>query len=152
MAMKITLCFSLFLMAGCTGAPGVSGFGYGDKTACVNLNYGKVYLVIVTDGEMGAYGVSAGLFRPPHFFGTLEPRTIRLSYSAWGQRLSIGDDKYDLTQGRLFAVSFATGTPVIHQINMSPRGMVRAFLENNAELKEFFQDNSPKQPTTERGE
>jgi hypothetical protein len=152
MTTKITLCFSLFLMAGCYGAPEVSGFGYGDKRACVNLAYGKVYLVIVTDGKMGDHGVCARLFMPPHFSGTLEPQSIRLPYSASGRHLSIGEDKYDLTQGRLFAVSFASGTPVIHQFDALPREMVKVFVENQAELREFFRSNGPKQPSTEKRE
>lgn len=140
MAMKITLCCTLFLTAGCYGAPEVSGFKYGDKTACVNLACGKVSLVIVTDGKMGSYGVSASPFWPPHFSGTLEPETFHLPYSACGQRLSIGRDKYDLRQGRLFAVSFAKETPAIRQIDVPPREMVKASLDSNAELREFFQN------------
>lgn len=121
MRTEITLCFSLFLMAGCYGTAGVSGFQCGDMTACVNVVHGAVYLVIVTDGQSGAHSVHTPPFLPPRFFGTLEPQTSRLSYSACGQTLSIGANQYDLTQGRLLAVSLATGTPVMHRSTCRPR-------------------------------
>jgi hypothetical protein len=152
MAMKITLALSLLLMAGCYGAPEVSGFGYGDKRACVNLTYGKPYLVLVTNGHLGSYGVRSFPFLPPHFSGTLGPQGVDLPYSAWGRRLSIGENKYDLTQGRLLAVSFASGTPVIRQIDLPLRDMVRVFVEEDAELRAFFPDKKPPQPNADRGE
>jgi hypothetical protein len=144
MRMNVILCLALIVMSGCTGAPGVSGIAYGDKEACVNLANGKVHLVIVTDGKMGPFGVRAAPLIPPHFEGTLGSDAISLSYSAQGRHISIGDNKYDLSQGCLFGVSLANKTPVIRQMSMSQREMVQTFLENNAELKEFFPENSKK--------
>jgi hypothetical protein len=144
MRMQIMRCFSLLLLGGCYGTAGVSGFQSGDWTACVNTVHREVYLVILTDGRAGAHGVQPRPFLPPRFFGTLEPQTTHLSYSAAGRYLSIGADQYDLTQGRLLAVSFATGAPVIHQIDLPATETVRAFVESSEELKKLFQDNSRK--------
>lgn len=152
MAMKIMLCLSALLMAGCCGSPQVSGLRYGDNAACANLVRDKPYLVIVTDAQMGSHGVFAGLFMQPRFFGTIESQTACLRYFAKGRRLRIGQDKYDLAEGCLFAVSFAGETPVVRQIDMPVRDMVEAFLEGNTELKDFFRDGGSTRPHAGAGQ
>lgn len=144
MAMKIMVCFPLLLIAGCMGPASVSSMAYGDKEAFVSLLDAKPYVVIVTDGKLHGYGVSAGPFIPPHFMGTLVSDALRLPYSAQGRQLSIGDNKYDLSRGCLFAVSMTKTSPVIRQFDLSQRMMLKAFLESDAELREFFRDSSPK--------
>jgi hypothetical protein len=144
MAMKIMWCLLPLLMAGCSGPASVSSMVYGDKSVFVSMLDEKPYLVIVTDGTLHGYGVSAGPFMPAHFTGTLERNDLRVSYSAKEKCLSMSDKEYDLSQGRLFAVSMVKPSPVIHQFELSQKDMLKAFLDSNTELKEFFQANPAK--------
>lgn len=144
MKTKIALCLSLFALAGGCGSPQVKGLAYGDKRGCVNLVHNRVHLAIMTDGEMGSYGVRAGLFMAPRFSGTIELPSDRLHYRTRGQRVCFGDREYDLDEGCLFAITAAAGTPTVRQIDMPPMEMVRLFLENDAEINEFFRNGQAK--------
>jgi hypothetical protein len=140
MANRIMWCLPLLLIAGCSGPASVSSMSYGDKTVFVSVLDEKPYLVIVTDGTLHGYSVSVGPFMPAHVTGALERNDLRMSYSAKGKCLSMADNEYDLSQGRLFAVSMVKPAPVIHQFELSQKEMLKAFLDGNAELKEFFRN------------
>ena len=131
------------LLAGCAISPAISPkmelFKVNDKEACLALQNKRPHFAIVTDGRVcGGVKVIAHISVTYKGQISSSDNANSVSFKAFGNNISIGDQSYNLINGRFILVSTKDEPFNVRQFEVSEEDKINALTASDERMVTFF--------------